>query len=56
MFTQEVLTNFYNSVWITFKAMSGIFVFMFVFFIIIQLIDKLFPKEIGDNGIDKDMD
>lgn len=57
MFSQEVINNFYSAVWITVKGMGGIFVFMFLFFILIQLIDKIFPKEIEqNNGADKEMD
>ena len=45
MFTPEILSNFWDSISIMVKGMGGIFVFMFVFFLIIQLIDKVFPKK-----------
>jgi len=46
MFSPEVMDVFWKAVSITGKGMLGIFLFMFLFFLIIQGIDKLFPKEI----------
>lgn len=46
MFTQEAINNFWNAVVITGKGMMGIFIFMGLFYLIIKLLDKLFPKEI----------
>jgi len=45
MFSQDILNNFWNSISIMVKGMGGIFIFMFVFFLLIQLIDKFFPKK-----------
>ena len=45
MFSPEILNNFWSSISIMVKGMGGIFIFMFVFFLIIQLIDKFFPKK-----------
>jgi Na+-transporting methylmalonyl-CoA/oxaloacetate decarboxylase gamma subunit len=55
MFSQEVLNNFNSALWVTVKGMGGIFIFMFIFFILIQVIDKVFPKEV-ERKVDKDMD
>ena len=55
MFSPEILNNFYSAVWVTVKGMSGIFIFMLIFFILIQVIDKVFPKKV-EREVDKDMD
>jgi Na+-transporting methylmalonyl-CoA/oxaloacetate decarboxylase gamma subunit len=43
--SQEALNIFYQALTITYQGMAGIFIFMFIFFLIIKLIDKVFPKE-----------
>lgn len=49
MFSQEVMNVFWQTLSVTAKGMSGIFLFMFVFFLIVKGLDKLFPKELeGD--------
>lgn len=53
MFTPETLKNFWDSISIMLKGMGGIFVFMFVFFLIIQLIDKMFPKKVESESNNK---
>ncbi len=45
MFSPEILNNFWSSISIMVKGMGGIFIFMFVFYLLIQLIDKFFPKK-----------
>ena len=45
MFSPDILNNFWSSISIMVKGMGGIFIFMFVFYLLIQLIDKFFPKE-----------
>ncbi|MEW6653964.1 MAG: hypothetical protein AB1394_10920 [Bacteroidota bacterium] len=44
MFTQEVLNVFWQSIDVAIKGMSGIFLFMFLFFLIVIGLDKIFPK------------
>ncbi|MCX6151800.1 MAG: OadG-related small transporter subunit [Ignavibacteriales bacterium] len=46
MFTQEVINTFWNALIITGKGMTGIFIFMGIFYLTIKLLDKLFPQEI----------
>jgi hypothetical protein len=46
MFNQDVINNFWNSIVITGKGMFGIFIFMGLFYLIIKLLDRIFPKEI----------
>lgn len=46
MFTQQIINTLWQALSVTVKGMIGIFFFMFLFFLIIQLIDRLFPKEI----------
>ncbi|MEB2297648.1 MAG: OadG-related small transporter subunit [Ignavibacteria bacterium] len=53
MFSPEILSNFWTSIEVMIKGMGGIFVFMFVFFMIIQLIDKLFPKKAENESNNK---
>ena len=43
--SQETLNIFNQALTITFQGMAGIFIFMLIFFIIIKLIDKVFPKD-----------
>jgi len=50
MFTQEVMNVFWQTIDITIKGMSGIFLFMLLFFLIVIGLDKLFPKEIERNN------
>jgi len=45
MFTPEVLNNFYEALSVTGKGMGGIFIFMAVFYLVIKLLDKLFPQK-----------
>jgi hypothetical protein len=45
MFTPEVLNNFYAALSVTWKGMAGIFIFMAVFYLVIKLLDKLFPQK-----------
>jgi len=45
MFTQDQIDVFWQALRITVQGMTGIFIFMFVFFMIIKLIDKVFPKK-----------
>lgn len=51
MFTQKVVDTFWQAIGVTGKGMLGIFIFMLIFFLIIQLIDRLFPKELRDEPI-----
>lgn len=46
MLSQEVVSVFWQTIDITIKGMSGIFLFMMLFFLIVIGLDKLFPKEI----------
>ncbi|KAF0148197.1 MAG: hypothetical protein FD143_2938 [Ignavibacteria bacterium] len=49
MFTQEVMNVFWQAIDVAIKGMSGIFLFMFLFFWIVIGLDKLFPKEVEKN-------
>lgn len=46
MLTQQTIDTLWQALSVTAKGMLGIFFFMLIFFLIIQLIDRLFPKEI----------
>lgn len=46
MFSQEVLNTFWYALSITVKGMTGIFIFMGLFYLIIKLLDILFPQKI----------
>jgi hypothetical protein len=46
MFTQEVINNLWNALIVTTKGMTGIFIFMGIFYITIRLLDKVFPQNI----------
>lgn len=46
MFSQDVINVFWQTISITVKGMGGIFLFMFLFFLIVKGLDKLFPKEL----------
>lgn len=50
MFSQETINTFWNALVITGKGMLGIFVFMAIFYLIIVLLDKIFPQEIEKEG------
>ena len=50
MFSQEVMNVFWQTVTVTIKGMSGIFIFMGIFYALIVVIDKLFPKELESNS------
>jgi Na+-transporting methylmalonyl-CoA/oxaloacetate decarboxylase gamma subunit len=45
MFTPEALNNFYAALSVTIKGMAGIFIFMLMFFVIIRLLDIIFPQK-----------
>ncbi|HEX2960613.1 MAG: hypothetical protein HF308_13345 [Ignavibacteria bacterium] len=45
MISQQAFNNFWNALVITGQGMSGIFIFMGLFYIAIKLLDKLFPYE-----------
>lgn len=45
MFSQEIINTFWNAFVITGKGMTGIFVFMGIFYLVIRALDKLFPQE-----------
>lgn len=45
MFSQDTINIFWQALTITLQGMSGIFIFMLVFFFVIKLIDKVFPKK-----------
>jgi len=45
MFSQDIMNIFWQALTITLQGMSGIFIFMFVFFLVIKIIDKVFPKK-----------
>ncbi len=46
MISQETLNTFWYAISITGKGMLGIFVFMGIFYLIIKLLDKMFPQVI----------
>ncbi len=46
MLSQEEINNFWNAVQITGKGMTGIFIFMGLFYLLIKMLDKFFPKNI----------
>jgi Na+-transporting methylmalonyl-CoA/oxaloacetate decarboxylase gamma subunit len=46
MFSQEVMNVFWQTIDISIKGMSGIFLFMLLFFLIVIGLDKLFPRKI----------
>lgn len=46
MFSQQIIDTFWNALIITGKGMTGIFVFMGIFYAIIKILDKLFPQDI----------
>lgn len=48
MFTQETINNFWNAIIITGKGMFGIFVFMGLFYLLIKVLDKLFPMSVDE--------
>jgi len=48
MFSQQVIDTFWNALVITGKGMLGIFVFMGLFYLIIKLLDKLFPQSLEE--------
>lgn len=43
MFSQEVINTFWNALVVTGKGMTGIFVFMGIFYLTIIALDKFFP-------------
>lgn len=43
MITQQAFDNFWNALIITGQGMTGIFIFMGLFYLAIKLLDKLFP-------------
>ena len=45
----SIKDNFWNAFIITCKGMGGVLAFMFLFFLITKLLDRLFPKEIEKN-------
>lgn len=45
MISQQAFNNFWNALVVTVQGMSGIFIFMGLFYIAIKLLDKLFPYE-----------
>jgi len=48
MFSQQIIDTFWNALMVTGKGMTGIFVFMGLFYLIIKLIDKLFPQSLEE--------
>ncbi len=53
MISNEAWNTFMQTIPVMIKGMSGIFIFMGVFFFIVKGLDKLFPKEIEKgNGAD----
>lgn len=50
MFSQEVINTFWNALMVSWKGMLGIFIFMAVFYLLILLLDKIFPQEIVREG------
>lgn len=46
MLTQEVMNTFWYAVSITGKGMLGIFIFMGLFYLLIKLLDILFPQKL----------
>ncbi|MGE5436138.1 MAG: OadG-related small transporter subunit [Syntrophothermus sp.] len=44
-FTKDAVNNLWPALEVTVKGMGGIFIFMVIFFFIIQGLDKLFPKK-----------
>jgi hypothetical protein len=46
MFTQDAFNIFWQTIDVMLKGMAGIFLFMFIFFLIVKGLDKIFPKEI----------
>jgi Na+-transporting methylmalonyl-CoA/oxaloacetate decarboxylase gamma subunit len=45
----SIKDNLWNAFIITCKGMGGVLAFMFLFFLITKLLDRLFPKEIEKN-------
>ena len=45
MFTPEIINNFYEALSVTGKGMAGIFIFMAIFYLVIKLLDKVFPQK-----------
>lgn len=43
MITQQAFDNFWNALIITGQGMTGIFIFMGLFYLAIKMLDKLFP-------------
>jgi hypothetical protein len=48
VFTQETINNFWNALVITGKGMLGIFIFMGLFYLLIILLDKIFPMSVEE--------
>jgi len=41
--TEEILPVFSEALDVSFKGMTALFIFMFIFFILIVVVDKVFP-------------
>ncbi|MCU7495746.1 MAG: hypothetical protein HF314_06400 [Ignavibacteria bacterium] len=52
MFTQQVFDTFWNALVVTGQGMSGIFVFMGLFYVAIKVMDKIFPYKAEDEKKD----
>ncbi len=48
-FTAEAMVNFLKSLVIMFKGMTGIFIFMLVFYMLIRLMSRYFKPEEKEN-------
>ena len=47
MFSPEIINTFWSAAEVTVKGMTGIFIFMAVFFAVIKLLDKMFPQKLN---------
>jgi len=46
MFNQDTFNVFWQTINVMLKGMTGIFLFMFIFFLIVKGLDKLFPRKV----------
>jgi hypothetical protein len=56
MFTPEAINNFWTALSITGKGMFGIFVFMGLFYLLIKVLDRAFPKSVEELRSDSNKD
>ncbi|MGE5353881.1 MAG: OadG-related small transporter subunit [Acidobacteriota bacterium] len=56
MITQQAFDNFWNALIITGQGMTGIFIFMGLFYLAIKLLDKMFPYKAEKNEQEAEME